>query len=88
MQSTGWLTEGGCKLKPGDLVTLQPRINYSKREFVLGFVLDVRDKRTKYLGLPQTNNTNYKEYKVLVITTGKTQWFADSSLELFTHEER
>jgi hypothetical protein len=76
------------KLKPGDLVTLQPRINYSKREFVLGFVLDVRDKRAKYLGLPQTNNTNYKEYKVLVITTGKTQWFADSSLELFTHEER
>jgi len=74
-------------LKPGDLVTLQPRINYSKREFVLGLVLDVRGKRTRYLGLPQANNTDYKEYKVLVMTTGRTQWFADSSLELFIHEE-
>jgi hypothetical protein len=69
-------------LKPGDLVTLQPRINYSRKEFVLGLVLDVRDKRTKYLGLPESENHYYKEYKVLVMTTGKTQWFADSSLEL------
>ena len=75
-------------MKPGDLVTLQPRINYSMREFVLGLILEIRDKRTRYLGLPEAHNNDYKEYKVLVMTTGRTQWFAESSLELFTHEKR
>ena len=75
-------------MKPGDLVTLTPRINYSRREFVLGLILEVRDKRTKYLGLPESHNVDYKEYKVLVMTTGKPQWFAENSLELFIHEKR
>jgi hypothetical protein len=75
-------------LKPGDLVTLQPRINYSMREFVLGLILEIRDKRTRYLGLPEAHNVDYKEYKVLVMTTGRTQWFSESSLELITHEKR
>ena len=75
-------------MKPGDLVTLQPRINYSMREFVLGLILEIRAKRTKYLGLPDSQNVDYKEYKVLVMTTGRTQWFSESSLELFTHEKR
>ena len=75
-------------MKPGDLVTLQPRINYSMREFVLGLILDIRDRRTRYLGLPEAHNVDYKEYKVLVMTTGRTQWFSESSLELITHEKR
>ena len=75
-------------MKPGDLVTLQPRINYSMREFVLGLILEIRDKRTRYLGLPEAHNIDYKEYKVLVMTTGRTQWFSESSLELITHEKR
>ena len=75
-------------MKPGDLVTLTPRINYSRREFVLGLILEVRDKRTKYLGLPESQNVDYKEYRVLVMTTGRPQWFSESSLELFIHEKR
>ena len=75
-------------MKPGDLVTLHPRINYSRREFVLGLILEIRDKRTRYLGLPEAHNIDYKEYKVLVMTTGRTQWFSESSLELITHEKR
>ena len=55
---------------------------------MLGIILEIRDKRTKYLGLPEAQNIDYKEYKVLVMTTGKPQWFAESSLELYTHEKR
>ena len=69
-------------MNPGDLVTLAPRINYSMRKGVLGFILEVREKRTRYLGKPDKENRYYKEFKVLVMTTGKTQWFAESSLEL------
>lgn len=69
-------------MKPGDLVTLAPRINYSMRLGILGFIIEERTRRTKYLGLPDKENRYYKEYKVLVMTTGKMQWFAESSLEL------
>jgi hypothetical protein len=74
--------KGMAKVKPGDLVTLAPRVNYSRRKGILGFVVSERSKRTKYMGLPDHKNETYKEYKVLVMTSGKYRWFAESSLEL------
>lgn len=74
--------KGMAKVKPGDLVTLAPRVNYSRRKGVLGFVVSERSKRTKYMGLPDHKNETYKEYKVLVMTSGKCRWFAEGSLEL------
>ncbi len=74
--------KGMAKVKPGDLVMLAPRVNYSRRKGILGFVVSERSKRTKYMGLPDHKNETYKEYKVLVMTSGKYRWFAESSLEL------
>lgn len=71
-------------MKLGDLVCLNRDLRFSEPlpKGLLGIIVEERERQGMYHGLPGDWTPTYKEYRVLIMTSGEYRWFAASSLEL------